>query len=118
LSWIMRAIIAFGLILLGATGMWILAHRPKDPPHVTGLGLNRCKVWVAMRAEQKSNEYEQWVMGYLSGVGYRGPPPAQPKQPPVVDDVFGWMDSHCLGQQAITIGEAAQTFFVTHQRPR
>lgn len=118
MSYVMRAVIAVGFVLLGATGMWILGHRPKPPPHIAGLGINPCRVWVSVRADKKATEYEQWVMGYLSGLGYTGPPPPAPRKPPVVEDIFGWMDSHCLGQQAITIGEAAQTFFVTHQRAR
>ena len=127
---LMRGIISLGMMMLGATWMWIFTHiSPPPVVHIMGVGLTPCRTWVQARADKSATEGEQWLMGYLSGAGYQEPypkpAPPPPKRPPAVPvppqpqkalvDIFGWMDSHCRGAQNQSIAQAADIFLKTHK---
>jgi hypothetical protein len=37
-----------------------------------GLGNASCGTWGAARRDRRATGYEQWVVGFLSGIGYEG----------------------------------------------
>jgi hypothetical protein len=80
-----------------------------------GLGLSSCASWTEARSDQAklaSDMYQQWVVGFLSGVGYTGI--ANPLLGMDADGVWAWVDNHCRGHPIDKIADAAKAFNSIH----
>src|ERR1022692_423848 len=83
--------------------------------HIIGQGTQSCGTWTAARAAQAAFTHEQWVLGYLSGVGFavvdRGIDPLVNVD---ADGVWGWIDNYCQGHPLSPIVAAASAFVAAH----
>jgi hypothetical protein len=84
-----------------------------------GVGLNSCGTWTSDRAGQ--NAYpkladEQWVVGYLSGMGFEGGGKDNPLNGVDAEAVWAWIDNYCHANPLDHIAKAAEAFSYAHPR--
>ena len=85
--------------------------------HPLGAASMSCGDWTAARRENKPRSWaaEQWVLGFLSGVGYAG---NQYGLDPLtgVDDqgVWAWVDNYCRDHPLDLLVIAAEALRVAH----
>lgn len=76
-----------------------------------------CENWTAARRAQRAFELEQWILGFLSGVGFDAVDGTDPLKLLGTDAVFVWIDNHCLGHPFDRITNAAAAFVSRGSRP-
>jgi hypothetical protein len=85
-----------------------------------GLGLSSsCGTWVEVRGRRLAIGQEQWVFGFLTGVGSAGvylPSKVNPLQGVDANAVLAWMDNYCQAHPLENVGSAAGAFVVAHPR--
>lgn len=66
----------------------VMIYGPQPPPS--------CGAWTSARAHREdfiANQYENWIMGLVTGFNFNGPPLA--REGPDVQALFAWMDQYC-----------------------
>ncbi len=91
------------------------AQIQRTPFLVAGMGLAPCEVWTEARQGRAANAYEQWVMGFVSGVSAMSEGMA-PLFRVDATTVEGWVDSYCLEHPRDRIAAAAAAFVTAHPR--
>jgi hypothetical protein len=89
-----------------------------------GVGTGTCGSWTAARSPKtvrSAVQYtanEQWVLGFLSGIGYDGVNNGggSPLHGVDADAVWAWMDNYCRANPLVSISKAAQAFAKEHPR--
>jgi hypothetical protein len=82
-----------------------------------GLGTGSCRGWTeARRLDRASIPYEQWVLGFLSGVVDTRFANFDPFTTTDAAMVLAWIDRHCRLNPADTIVIATRTFIVEEIR--
>lgn len=81
---------------------------------VIGQGVATCGRWSAVRKEGTGFGYEQWVVGYLSGVTAATAGKVNPLNNVDADGVWAWFDNYCQRHPLDTIASAAFVFSVAH----
>lgn len=80
-----------------------------------GSGLTSCGGWTAARRDRQAGGYEQWIVGFLSGIGYQGDiEGANPLNGLDAYAVWAWTDNYCAAHPLETIFEAATAFSRAH----
>lgn len=82
-----------------------------------GQGGASCGTWIAVRRERAASGFEQWILGFLSGVGAEGNVVGSQTNPLNgidADAVWAWMDNYCRDHPLGQIIEAAEAFVVEH----
>jgi hypothetical protein len=82
-----------------------------------GAGASSCGRWVADRSGQNLYDKvsdEQWVVGFLSGVGYESSGPDNPLNDIDADGVLAWIDNYCRAHPLDRISKAAGAFTFAH----
>jgi hypothetical protein len=59
---------------------------------------------------------ENWVTGFLSGVGFVGEYGADPLNGMDADGVWAWIDNYCSANPIKDIADAAGQFYFAHPR--
>lgn len=96
------AVIAVALMLIGA---------PEAAGFTTGgLGTASCGAWTSARRDREARGYEQWVLGFLSGIGYAADEEEDPLQGTDSDGVWAWMDNYCQANALAKIVDAGKAF--------
>lgn len=82
-----------------------------------GLGNSSCGTWTAARSrgEARAWGFEQWVLGFLSGIGYGGAD-ANPLNGMDADGVWAWIDNYCHEHPTDKLLSAAVEFAREHPR--
>jgi hypothetical protein len=86
--------------------------------HLLGIGTLSCGSWTAARAQPKSTQAymdTQWVLGFLSDVGYMGPG-LDPLNGTDAEGVFAWLDNYCHAHPLDLIHVAADAFVSAHPK--
>jgi hypothetical protein len=84
-----------------------------------GSGTASCEAWTAARRaphELDAAMHEQWVVGFLSGIGSMILGELDPVHGLDADAVYRWVDTYCRNHPADTIEAAARAFIVEHPR--
>ena len=84
-----------------------------------GAGTASCGTWIEARRERISVGAEQWIFGFLSGVGFMGIGDARRINPLSGVDgkaVLAWIDNYCRAHPADNITTAGIAFMVAHPR--
>jgi len=87
-----------------------------------GIGTSSCGAWTADRRYPDSAPAvtdEQWILGFLSGVGYLGSGLSRNIDPLATVDaeaVWAWIDNYCHANPLAHITDAAGAFFAAHPR--
>ena len=78
-----------------------------------GVGAWSCAAWLDARKNLRSDELEQWTLGFLSGVGFVGKDGVNPLRDLPPQAVSEWMDHYCQRHPKDTIVRGAELFSVT-----
>jgi len=108
----LRIVAALGFALIGATAS---AEIPRTPFLVAGLGLAPCQDWTAARGAQTAAPYEQWVIGFVSGVSAASPGMA-PLFRVDAGAVENWVDGYCQFHPLDKVATASAAFVDAHPR--
>jgi hypothetical protein len=82
-----------------------------------GRGTSSCETWTNSRSAQKSFDLEQWILGFLSGVGFDAVDGTDPLKLLGTEVVFGWIDNYCLVHPLDRITGATAAFVNRGSRP-
>jgi hypothetical protein len=82
--------------------------------HMIGLGGNSCGSWTASRRGNAAELSQQWVLGFLSGLGWEGR--NDPLANMDANGVWAWIDNYCSAHPIEKIADAAGAFFTVHPR--
>ncbi len=80
-----------------------------------GKGKSSCGTWTADRRHRQSNLDEQWILGFLSGIGYKSQS-FDPLKGMDVNAVWAWMDNYCQAHTLDSIAMAGAAFDRAHPR--
>jgi hypothetical protein len=86
---------------------------------LAGSGEQSCSRWTAAHGVPGTPEalvQEQWVLGFLSGVGFMMLGELDPLHGLAMADVSRWVGSWCDGHPSATIEAAARSFIQEHPR--
>ena len=84
--------------------------------HYIGTGGASCGEWTADRRfpdSSRSQADEQWVLGFLSAVGYVDPD-RDPLHGMDADGVWAWVDNYCRDHPIDMIISASEAFLHAH----
>jgi hypothetical protein len=107
--------ISLAVVLLSA----LSASAEAADYHQIGLGgVSSCGSWTEARSNNQAtpSAYGQWVVGFLSGIGYEGAPQfgADPLLGMDADGVWAWIDNYCRDHPIDTIAAATKEFNSIH----
>ena len=84
-----------------------------------GAGADSCGTWTANRSSPNGNERiagDQWVLGFLSGIGFMGDMTIDPLNGMDAQGVWAWIDNYCRANPIDEIADAAGKFYLAHPR--
>ncbi len=81
-----------------------------------GAGTSLCEEWTTARANHSAQGYEQWVLGFLSGISYMGLGELNPARAADADGIWSWTDTYCHVHPDHDIANAATAFIAAHPR--
>ena len=112
---IVRSLRSLAIVLSALMVGPVEAQIQRTPFLVAGVGLAPCEAWTEARQGRTANAYEQWVMGFVSGVSAvsEGMSPLFRVD---VGTVEGWVDSYCRDHPQDRIATAAAAFVTAHPR--
>jgi hypothetical protein len=84
--------------------------------NLLGSGTISCGTWTVWRRVGRASLPEQWILGFLSGVGYEGGGGDNPLNGVDADAVWAWMDNYCRANPLDHVANAGAAFFATHPR--
>ena len=80
-----------------------------------GVGLKSCGAWTADRRTPDWGSEAQWVVGFLSGVGYEGMKDGvDPLRGVDGAAVMAWLDNYCQTHPLQKLVDAAKAFVDEH----
>jgi hypothetical protein len=82
-----------------------------------GSGTSSCGTWTADRRAPDGPPAlldEQWVMGFLSGIGYVGQQQDDPLRGIDAEAVFAWIDNYCRDHPLEHIVDASKAVYRAH----
>jgi hypothetical protein len=112
----MRIVLA--CLVLGATlvmGAPLSATQAQTEGAIAvGVGSASCGTWLTARRDRQAAAYEQWVVGFLSGVGAYGSAQQNPLHGVDEESVWAWIDNFCRGNPLKLIIETTTAFVAAH----
>jgi hypothetical protein len=84
-----------------------------------GSGATSCEAWAAARLSPNSPDtamQQQWIVGFLSGIGFMVLGELDPLHGLDAKAVYGWVDRYCHDHPSETIELAARVFIQEHPR--
>lgn len=87
-----------------------------------GGGTLSCGSWTENRHSQNRGDTmhavqgQQWVLGFLSGIGFVAQNDDDPLKNMDVQGVWAWIDNYCRDHPIDQIGTAASAFYYVHPR--
>ncbi len=84
-----------------------------------GVGTNSCGAWTSDRSSQFPHlaiAEEQWVLGFLSGMGFEASGKDDPLNGVDAQGVWAWLDNYCHANPLEPISRAAAAFSFVHRR--
>jgi len=95
----------------------VFAVAPSSAQEYTaiGLGNSSCGSWTAARRDKVALPYQQWVIGFLSGIGYAKPYAGlDPLKGLDGNAVYAWVDNYCGANPLNDISVAGNSFIWAH----
>jgi hypothetical protein len=92
---------------------------PSSAVSIGGLGLQTCSTWVADHQSDAPFEAlrdEQWMIGYLSGVGKWGSADLDPLNGTDAQVIYAWVSNYCAANPSTQILDAGDAFIHVHPR--
>lgn len=88
----------------------MLSGQPGAIYTAVGQGIGSCGAWTSARHERAAADLEQWILGFLSGVGFDAVDGTDPLRLLGTDVVFAWIDNYCSAHPLDPIVNAAAAF--------
>jgi hypothetical protein len=111
-----RPVLAMAILAVAALISSAEAVQPGNY-NLLGTGTISCGSWTALRRERQASLPEQWILGFLSGVGYEGLDRGDnPLNGVDADAVWAWMDNYCQANPLDGVAKAGSAFDTTHPR--
>jgi hypothetical protein len=107
--------LAYMAVAIGLAPASVVAQ--SDRARDTGAAL--CDRWTADRRTPETGPAvadEQWILGFLSGIGYMGLGELKPLNGISDKGVWAWVDVYCGNHPTAPIEQAAAAFSVAHPR--
>jgi hypothetical protein len=104
-----------GVLIIALTIPSVRAQR-QSVFSARGAGISLCGEWTTARANHSAQGYEQWVLGFLSGISYMGLGELNPARAADADGIWSWTDTYCRFHPDHDIAKAATAFVATHPR--
>ena len=80
-------------------------------PKLDGAGTLTCGRWTFVRRERTAVGYEQWILGFLSGISYAGKGTGDnPLNGVDGETVWAWMDTYCQAHPLDLLATASAAF--------
>jgi hypothetical protein len=99
-------------------GMLVVATMtgPTFAVSIGGVGLQTCSTWIADHQSDLSQarQDEQWMIGYLSGVGKWGSAELDPLNGIDARAVYVWISDYCAANTLVQIVDAGNAFIHVH----
>jgi hypothetical protein len=94
----------------------ILMTNPSIAFTLIGAGAKSCGSWTTARRyghnTERSVPFDQWMVGFLSGVGYAGQ--QNPLNNMDADGVLAWVDNYCATYPINDVLTAGMAFIAAH----
>jgi hypothetical protein len=84
-----------------------------------GSGTASCQAWTAVHQQPRGADaagQEQWLLGFLSGIGFMALGELDPLHGMAAEAVWGWVDRYCGGHASETLEAAARAYIQEHPR--
>jgi hypothetical protein len=84
-----------------------------------GAGVDSCGKWTAIRPNPygpEARQAQQWILGFLSGIGYVNQGGDNPLHGVDALGVWAWIDNFCLANPLVPLNRAAAAFHAAHPR--
>ena len=111
----MRTAALFAVLLAGT----LMLAEPAAGYVWTGNGTKTCEAWTAARKTPQGTDTqtnEQWVVGFMSGIGSMALGELDPLHGIDADGVYRWFDKYCRDHPPETIEAASRAFIQDHPR--
>jgi hypothetical protein len=93
----------------------LLAGPAEAEPSGFGMGMWPCRMWTAAQHDGQASEVEQWIVGFLTGVGWMGfSTGVDPWKGMDAPAVWGWVDNYCLAHPLDNVAKAGEAFVDAH----
>ena len=86
---------------------------------LSGRGVLTCEAWTAARRDPNRPDAglnEQWVVGFLSGIGFMALGELDPLHGADDQFVYDWVDAYCRNNPSEKIADAASRLIQQHPR--
>jgi hypothetical protein len=91
------------------------AVKAEEQYHLIGQGTASCGKWTAVRHDEHALGHEQWILGFLSGVGWGGAEFGDnPLSGTDADGVLAWIDNYCRAHPLEWLAVAGGAFVHAH----
>ncbi len=104
-------------LIAAATSMLLPGHAAGYA--MLGIGGSSCETWTATRRVPLGPDAameQQWVVGFLSGIGSMVLGELDPLRGLDADAVYAWLDGYCRNHPAETVEAGARVFIQEHPR--
>jgi hypothetical protein len=81
-----------------------------------GVGSASCATWTTVRQSHSASDYEQWILGFLSGVSHMALGELSPARAMDAEGIWSWTDGYCQAHAEHDIARAASAFMAAHPR--
>jgi hypothetical protein len=79
-----------------------------------GLGVISCGKWTSSRRSHDDFAPKQWMLGFLSGIGFVHSNGDDPLDNMDGEGVLAWIDNFCQTHPITPLDEAAAAFYFEH----
>lgn len=80
-----------------------------------GWGASSCGAWTEARRTGRGIDAEQWILGFLSGIGWLGGSRGyDPLNGTDAQGIWAWMDAYCHARPLDTVETAGGAFATAH----
>jgi hypothetical protein len=80
-----------------------------------GSGGASCGTWTSERRAQQARVMQQWVLGFLSGIGH-AVSGADPLNRTDAQEVWAWIDNYCHTNPIKNVASASEAFYKAYPR--
>jgi hypothetical protein len=88
----------------------------QEPYFVIGAGIKSCGAWTADRNGPLGQQDRQWILGFLSGVGWVHLTGQNPLDGLDAQAVWAWVDNYCKAHPLDKMASAGEVFASEHPR--
>ena len=104
------------LVCLALSGL-VGGAVPAGAYNLIGAGTDSCGTWLRdhhRHDTDAAHQDDQWVLGFLSGIGFVADKGDNPLNGVDADAVWAWIGNYCRANPLVSINGAATAFYKAH----